>query len=84
MLGAVVIVMWDMVPVAHSIYLRSQTQAVPLSDFVPASKSSALRGAWHRCFSLTSDAQATPPALLHNLKHNHVLHEHINTLTKLH
>ncbi|MFT6945503.1 MAG: KUP system potassium uptake protein, partial [Yoonia sp.] len=30
---------------------------------------------------LTSDATATPPALLHNLKHNGVLHEHIIILT---
>lgn len=30
---------------------------------------------------LTADPQAAPTALMHNLKHNHVLHEHIVLLT---
>jgi KUP system potassium uptake protein len=79
--GAVVIVMWIWSRGTQQLYLRSQTQAVPLSDFVPRiEKGSALRAPGTAVF-LTSDAQATPPALLHNLKHNHVLHEHIIILT---
>ncbi|WP_428849251.1 KUP/HAK/KT family potassium transporter [Thetidibacter halocola] len=32
-------------------------------------------------FYLTSDANATPPALPHNLRHNHVRHQQIIVLT---
>ena len=78
---AVVVIMWTWSRGTRELYVRSRNQSVSLADFVPRiEKGSALRVPGTAVF-LTSDVDATPPALLHNLKHNHVLHEHIIVLT---
>lgn len=82
LLGAtLVIMMWTWARGTQQLFEQSRKTSVPLVDFVPRiEKSSALRAPGAAVF-LTSDLSATPPALLHNLKHNHVLHEHIIVLT---
>jgi KUP system potassium uptake protein len=82
LLGAMlVIMMWTWARGTQQLFEQSRKTSVPLVDFVPRiEKSSALRAPGAAVF-LTSDLSATPPALLHNLKHNHVLHEHIIVLS---
>jgi KUP system potassium uptake protein len=54
---------------------------VPLEDFIASmSRSSVLRVAGTAVF-LTADADVVPHSLLHNLKHNKVLHERVALLT---
>jgi KUP system potassium uptake protein len=82
LLGAsLVIVMWTWARGTQQLIALSRKLSVPLDEFIPSiEKSSAPRAPGTAVF-LTSDGSATPPALLHNLKHNHVLHEHIIVLT---
>ena len=82
LLGAVIVVMmWTWNVGTRQLFERSRKEAVPLEEFIPTiEKGSALRIPGVAVF-LTSDASATPPALLHNLKHNGVLHEHIIVVT---
>ena len=54
--------------------------AMPISLFVQSAANSAKRVPGTAVF-MTSTAQGVPPALLHNLKHNKVLHERIILLT---
>ncbi len=54
--------------------------AMPLNLFVQSAANSASRVPGTAVF-MTSTAQGVPPALLHNLKHNKVLHERIILLT---
>ncbi|THD71795.1 potassium transporter Kup [Thalassobius vesicularis] len=82
LLGAILVVMmWTWSVGTKQLFDRSHREAVPLDQFIPRiEKGSALRTPGVAVF-LTSDANATPPALLHNLKHNGVLHEHIVIVT---
>lgn len=82
LLGAfMVLMMWTWTVGTRQLYERAHREAVPLSSFIPTiEKGSALRTPGVAVF-LTSDPEATPPALLHNLKHNGVLHEHILVVT---
>lgn len=82
LLGAtLVIMMWTWARGTQQLFERSRKLSVPLVDFVPRIEKSSARRAPGAAVFLTSDVSATPPALLHNLKHNHVLHEHIIVLT---
>lgn len=79
--GVLVLAMWTWARGTQQLFDRTRKLAVPLTDFVPRiENSSALRAPGVAVF-LTSDPSATPPALLHNLKHNHVLHERIIVVT---
>ena len=78
---AIVVMMWTWAKGTRQLFERSRDLAVPLMDFIPRiERGSALRTPGVSVF-LTSDPGATPPALLHNLKHNGVLHEHIIIVT---
>jgi KUP system potassium uptake protein len=59
---------------------RLAEAAMPLDVFVRSAKSTAARVAGTAVF-MDSSAEGVPPALLHNLKHNRVLHERIILLT---
>ena len=82
LLGAILVVMmWTWSVGTRQLFDRMRKDAVPLEEFIPRlEKGSALRTPGVAVF-LTSDASSTPPALLHNLKHNGVLHEHIVVVT---
>ncbi len=59
---------------------RLKAGAMPISIFVQSAANSAARVPGTAVF-MTSAASGVPPALLHNLKHNKVLHERIVLLT---
>lgn len=81
-MGAVVVlIMWTWHLGSKQLFERTRKMVVPLINFIPQiERGSALRAPGTAVF-LTSDATATPPALLHNLKHNGVLHEQIIVVT---
>ena len=59
---------------------RLRESAMPIKVFVQSAASSAARVPGTAVF-MTSQAQGVPHALLHNLKHNKVLHERVILLT---
>jgi KUP system potassium uptake protein len=66
---------------AGRLVAQSRKTSIALLDFIPMiERGSALRAPGVAVF-LTSDGSATPPALLHNLKHNHVLHDRVIVLS---
>lgn len=82
LLGAtLVIMMWTWARGTQQLFEQSRKLSVPLVDLIPRIENSSAFRAPGTAVFLTSDVTATPPALLHNLKHNHVLHAHIIVLT---
>ena len=79
--AALVIMMWTWARGTQQLFEQSRKLSVPLVDFIPKIENSSTLHAPGTAVFLTSDVSATPPALLHNLKHNHVLHAHIIVLT---
>ena len=59
---------------------RLHEDAMPIELFIRSAGRSAKRIAGSSVF-LCSAADVVPPALLHNLKHNHILHERVVILT---
>jgi KUP system potassium uptake protein len=59
---------------------RLDESALPITVFIRSASNSATRVAGTAVF-MTSTPDGVPPALLHNLKHNKVLHERIILLT---
>jgi KUP system potassium uptake protein len=60
----------------------ARKESVPLAALIPSlGRSSKLLRAPGTAVFLTSAPETAPSALLHNLKHNHVLHEHNVVLT---
>ena len=59
---------------------KLEDSALPVDVFIKSSIRSALRAPGTAVF-LTATEDGVPSALLHNLKHNHVLHEHVILLT---
>ena len=59
---------------------RMRESAMPITVFIQSAASSATRVPGTAVF-MTSSAEGVPHALLHNLKHNKVLHERIVLLT---
>jgi KUP system potassium uptake protein len=59
---------------------RLREGAMPMKVFISSAASSATRVSGTAVF-MTSSAEGVPPALLHNLKHNKVLHERVILLT---
>ncbi|MFZ5708487.1 MAG: potassium transporter Kup [Pseudomonadota bacterium] len=62
-------------------FARGHKQMVNLDSFAQSMLRSSAHAVPGTAFFLTSDPQAVPPALLHNLKHNRVLHERNVILT---
>ncbi|GGI83088.1 putative potassium transport system protein kup [Polymorphobacter multimanifer] len=59
---------------------RLRESAMPIEVFIKSASSAAARVSGTAVF-MTSSPTGVPPALLHNLKHNKVLHERIMILT---
>ena len=75
------VTMWTWHRGTREVAQRARAGAIPIESFLPTlNHSSAFRAPGLAVF-LTSDPDSTPPPLLHNLKHNHVLHEHIVIVT---
>jgi KUP system potassium uptake protein len=75
--GAVlVIVMWTWTKGSQLLTEKTRRDSVPLTELVGILKARAPHRAAGTAIFLTSDPEMTPVALMHNLKHNKVLHEH--------
>jgi KUP system potassium uptake protein len=61
--------------------MRLRKDAFPFQEFVANIRPESPARVAGTAIFMARDAQATPAALLHNLKHNKVLHEHVVLLT---
>jgi KUP system potassium uptake protein len=74
--GAVlVVIMWTWTRGAALLTEKTRRDSVPLSDLIGILEARAPHRAPGTAIFLTSDPDMTPVALMHNLKHNKVLHE---------
>ena len=73
--SGIAIIMWTWMRGAHALFLKSRGDSIPLADIATVlARRPPVRVSGTAVF-LTADPETTPPALLHNLKHNKVLHE---------
>lgn len=75
------ILMWVWWRGTQRVLARTHKLAIPIEGFVRAMKDSSATRIPGTAFFLTPDAEMVPSALLHNLKHNRVLHEQTVFLT---
>ncbi len=73
--GGLVIVMWTWTRGTQILSAKTRRDSVPLSDLMEILEARAPHRAPGTAIFLTSDTDTTPVALMHNLKHNKVLHE---------
>jgi KUP system potassium uptake protein len=74
--GVLVVIMWTWTRGAQILTDKTRRDSVPLTDLVGILAARAPHRAPGTAIFLTSDPDMTPVALMHNLKHNKVLHEH--------
>ncbi|KQV62325.1 MULTISPECIES: potassium transporter Kup [unclassified Caulobacter] len=80
--GAVlVLIMWTWTRGANILTAKTRRDSVPLVDLMEILRARAPHRAPGTAIFLTSDPEMTPVALMHNLKHNKVLHERNVILT---
>lgn len=80
--GAVlVLIMWTWTRGAQILTAKTRRDSVPLVDLMEILRARAPHRAPGTAIFLTSDPDMTPVALMHNLKHNKVLHERNVILT---
>ena len=73
--GVLVLIMWTWTKGAQILTDKSRRDSVPMSDLIDILKARPPHRAPGTAIFLTSDPDMTPVALMHNLKHNKVLHE---------
>ena len=73
--------MWAWWRGTQNILVKSHRQLVPFDSFVRSMRHSSVHVVPGTAFFLTPDPSVVPSALLHNLKHNRVLHDHTVLLT---
>ncbi|HRD46947.1 MAG TPA: potassium transporter Kup [Caulobacter sp.] len=73
--GVLVLIMWTWTKGAQILTDKTRRDSVPLVDLIDILKARAPHRAPGTAIFLTSDPDMTPVALMHNLKHNKVLHE---------
>jgi KUP system potassium uptake protein len=82
--GCFVIIMWTWRRGTRILFEKSRRTHIPLDAFVKSLEKKSEHGPIEvpgTAIFLTSDPKSTPAALLHNLKHNHVLHSQNIILT---
>jgi KUP system potassium uptake protein len=79
--AALVVIMWTWTRGAHILTEKSRRDSVPLLELSDILKARAPHRAPGTAIFLTSDPSMAPVALMHNLKHNKVLHEKNIVLT---
>ncbi|WP_020178844.1 potassium transporter Kup [Methylopila sp. M107] len=79
--AAIVVLMWTWIRGVRFVESRIEREAIPLPDFAKSMSTSSATRVKGTAMYLTSSPDITPPALLHNLKHNKVLHERNVILT---
>ncbi len=73
--------MWSWWRGTQAVAARAARLAVPVAGFVHSMQKSSAHRVPGTAFFLTDDPEVVPSALLHNLKHNRVLHEQTVFLT---
>jgi KUP system potassium uptake protein len=73
--GALVVLMWTWARGSQILSDKTKKDSIPLTDLVDILKARAPHRAPGTAIFLTGDIDSTPVALMHNLKHNKVLHE---------
>lgn len=79
--AAIVVLMWTWMRGVNYVEGRIRREAIPLGEFAKSMSTSSATRVKGTAMYLTSSPDITPPALLHNLKHNKVLHERNVILT---
>jgi len=79
--ATIVVVMWTWLKGTRILIQKTRRTDVPLPDLVAMLEKSPPHRVKGVAVFLTSDPDTAPAALLHNLKHNKVLHEKIVILT---
>ncbi|RZJ18409.1 MAG: potassium transporter Kup [Brevundimonas sp.] len=75
-LGAgLVLIMWTWVSGTQILTAKTRKDSLPLADLIEMLKARPPHRAPGTAIFLTSDPEVAPVALMHNLKHNKVLHE---------
>lgn len=75
-LGAgLVLIMWTWVSGTQLLTAKTRKDSLPLADLIEMLKARPPHRAPGTAIFLTSDPEVAPVALMHNLKHNKVLHE---------
>ncbi|MBO9582485.1 MAG: KUP/HAK/KT family potassium transporter, partial [Sphingobium sp.] len=72
--GAIVLVMWTWREGADIIHAKAHRDSVPLTDLIASLEARSPHRVPGAAIFLTGDAEVAPTALLHNLKHNKILH----------
>lgn len=75
------VVMWSWWRGTQVLLARAHKQSVGLASFVRSMAKSSAQMVPGTAFFLSPDPEVVPTALLHNLKHNRVLHEQVVFLT---
>ncbi len=73
--AALVFLMWTWTKGNRILSEKTRKDSIPLTDLVDILKARAPHRVPGTAIFLTSDVDVTPVALMHNLKHNRVLHE---------
>jgi KUP system potassium uptake protein len=73
--GALILVMWTWVKGTGILFEKTRRTDVPLQELIGMLQKSPPHRVKGTAVFLTSDPDTSPAALLHNLKHNKVLHE---------
>ena len=73
--GVLVVIMWTWTRGGQILTEKTRRDSVPLTDLIGILEARAPHRAPGTAIFLTSDPDVTPVALMHNLKHNKVLHE---------
>ncbi|GJE02267.1 potassium transporter Kup [Methylobacterium isbiliense] len=79
--GGLVVLMWTWVRGVTILFNKTRKTDVPLTELVAMLEKSPPHHVRGTAVFLTSDPETAPAALLHNLKHNKVLHEKNVVLT---
>nr|WP_188612751.1 potassium transporter Kup [Chelatococcus reniformis] len=75
MAGALILMMWTWVKGSEILFAKTRRTDVPLEELVQMLAKSPPHRVKGTAVFLTSDPETAPSAMLHNLKHNKVLHE---------
>ena len=73
--GGLVLIMWTWVRGTQILTEKTRKDSLPLNDLIEMLKARPPHRAPGTAIFLTSDPEVAPVALMHNLKHNKVLHE---------
>jgi KUP system potassium uptake protein len=79
--AAMLVVMWAWVRGTSLITAKTRRTEIPLDGFLASMQDSSVTRVPGTAFFLTANGATVPAALLHNLKHNRILHERNVLLT---